>query len=43
MADEPPRPSGREALMVWLKLLALLAAVFAFGLIVMLFRKAIPR
>jgi hypothetical protein len=43
MADGPPRPTGREALLVWLKLVALLAIVFAFGLIVMLMRKAIPR
>jgi hypothetical protein len=43
MIDEPPPPTGREALLVWLKLLALLAIVFGFGLIVMLMRKAIPQ
>jgi hypothetical protein len=43
MIEEPPPSKGREVLLVWLKLLALLAIVFAFGLIVMLMRKAIPR
>jgi hypothetical protein len=40
MASEPTPPgAGREALMVWLKLIALLAGVFAFGLIVFAIRR----
>ncbi|WBO21000.1 hypothetical protein [Sphingomonas abietis] len=41
MADPPPGSPGREALMVWLKLLGLLAIVFAFGLIVFALRRAL--
>ncbi len=40
MAGEPTPPgAGREALMVWLKLVVLLAGVFAFGLIVFAIRR----
>jgi hypothetical protein len=40
MAGEPTPPgTGREALMVWLKFVVLLAGVFAFGLIVFAIRR----
>ena len=40
MTSEPTPPgAGREALMVWLKLVLLLVGVFAFGLLVFEIRR----
>jgi hypothetical protein len=41
MADERPGSARREALLVWLKLIGLLAVIFVFGLIVLELRRAI--
>jgi flagellar biogenesis protein FliO len=41
MAGKPPVSPRREALMVWLKLVALLVFVFAFGYIIFRLRRAV--
>jgi hypothetical protein len=37
----PPPGSGREALMVWLKFLALLAGLLVFGLAIFTLRRSV--
>jgi hypothetical protein len=41
LTEPSPRSPGREALLVWLKFLGLLAAVFVFGLIIFELRRAL--
>ena len=39
MTDPRPRPSAREAATVWLKLLALLAGLAVFGVVIFELRR----
>lgn len=43
MNDPSPPPSGRESLIIWLKIAAMLAGLFAFGLLVFWVRRATGR
>lgn len=40
MSDPNPKPSARESLIIWLKIAAMLAGLFAFGLLVFWLRRA---
>ncbi|MDO7841980.1 hypothetical protein [Sphingomonas immobilis] len=41
MSEPQPRPSAREAAMVWLKLLALLAGLAVFGGVIFEIRRSL--
>jgi hypothetical protein len=45
MTDDNPRPpsGGRESLVIWLKIAAMLAGIFAFGLLIFWARRATGR